>query len=161
MSPPVPYPYSRRREAAAGISLLELLIVVVLIGFVSLFAIPRVRTAYDRAMVRSAHAAVTNLFNSTRTVARASNQVAVLQRTGNVLVIQRNAFPPGTSKDTVGGIQNLLAQFGVTLTGPDSIRVDPRGLLRAPNTTTTYTWGVTRNGQSDSVIVNAYGRVLR
>lgn len=135
--------------------------VIVVIGLVSLFAIPRVRTAYDRAMVRSAHAAVTNLFNSSRTAARASNQVAVLQRTGNVLVIERNAFPPGTAKDTVGGIQNLLAQFGVTVSGPDSIRVDPRGLLRAPNFTTTYTWVVSRNGHSDSVVVNGYGRVLR
>lgn len=145
----------------SGISLVELLIVIGLIGLAALFVLPRAGSVFDHARVRGARTAIANLYNTTRTVARTSNKVAVLRLSSNVLVIERNAFPPATGKDTAGGMNNLLLQYGVTVVGPDSVRLDPRGLLRAPNTTTTYTWVVTRNGYSDSVMVNSYGRVLR
>lgn len=149
------------RTESRGFTIVELMIVIVIIGMVALFSFPRAGSVYDHTMVRSARTAVTNLYNATRTAARTSNRVAVLRLNGGVLVIERNAFPPATSKDTVGGFNNLGLQYGVTVTGPDSIRVDPRGLLRAANNTTTYTWVITRGGYSDSVMVNGYGRVIR
>lgn len=150
-----------RNLETEGISVVELLVVIGLIGLAALFVLPRAGSVFDRTRVRSARTAITNLYNTTRTVARTSNKVAVLRLNANVLVIERNAFPPLTSKDTAGGVNNLSVQYGVTVIGPDSIRLDPRGLLRAPNNTTTYTWVVTRNGYSDSVMVNSYGRVIR
>jgi Tfp pilus assembly protein FimT len=145
----------------AGISFVELMVVIGLIGLAALFVLPRAGRVFDHTRVRGARTAITNLYNTTRTVARTSNKVAVLRLNSNALVIERKAIPPATSKDTVGGWNNLLQQYGVTVTGPDSVRLYPRGLLRSPNTTTTYTWVVTRNGYSDSVMVNSYGRVIR
>jgi prepilin-type N-terminal cleavage/methylation domain-containing protein len=149
-----------RRSRTAGFSLVEMLVVVAIIGLVVLFTFPRAGKVYDHTMVRGARTAITNLYNSTRNVARTSNRVAVLRTNGNVLVIERNAFSPATTKDTVGGFTNLSAQYGVTITGPDSVRVDPRGLLLTAGNVL-YTWVVTREGYKDSVMVNSYGRVIR
>ena len=64
-----------------------LLWVIVIIGLMVVFLLPKLAPAYDHAMVRSARTVVTNLYNTTRTAARASNQVAVLRLSQNVLWI--------------------------------------------------------------------------
>lgn len=154
-------PNQLRRASRAGFSLVEMLVVIVIIGLMVLFALPKLGPAYDHTMVRSARTAITNLYNATRTAARASNRVAVLRLNGNVLVIERDSAFPSTGKDTVsmgGKFHNLYEQYGVTITGPDSVRVDPRGMLMPSGT---HTWVVTRDGWSDSVMVNSYGRMIR
>ena len=154
-------PYTRRHAARAGFTVVELLVVIVIIGLIVLFSLPKLGPAYDHAMVRGARTAVTNLYNAARTAARASNRVAVLRLSGNVLVIERNFPFPSTAKDTVsmgGRFNDLNQQYGVTVTGPDSIRVDPRGMLMPAGN---HTWVVTRAGWSDSVMVNSYGRISR
>jgi prepilin-type N-terminal cleavage/methylation domain-containing protein len=148
-----------RRVPPAGFTLTELLLVVVIIGIVSLYVFPRAGRIYDRTMVAGARGVITNLYNATRATARASNHTMVLKRTGNVLVIEQNRFFPSTGKDTVGGLKNLFAQYGVTVTGQDSIQVDARGMLLS--SATEYKWVITRDGYSDSVMVNAYGRIVR
>ena len=151
----------RPPASRAGVSLVELLWVVVIIGLMVAIALPKLGPAYDHSMVRGARTAITNLYNATRTAARVSNQVAVLRLNGNVLVVERNFPSPSTAKDTldVGGkFHDLFAGYGVTVTGPDSVRVDPRGLLLPSGA---HTWVVTRDGWSDSVMINGYGRLLR
>ena len=144
-----------------GISLVELLMVIVLIGMLLAIALPKGREVYDRAMVRSARTALTNLYNATRTTARASNQVAVLRLNAGIVVLERNHPYPATTKDTVtlgGQFYDFPGRYGVSITGPPSVRVDPRGLLLDAGP---HTWVFTRAGWSDSVIVNSYGRILR
>ena len=148
-----------RRVPPAGFTLTELLIVVVIIGIVSLYVFPRAGQIYNRTMVAGARGVITNLFNATRAGARASNHTMVLMRTGNVMTIQQNDFFPSTSKVTVGGFKDLSKQYGVTVTGTDSIRVDARGMLL--DSATEYKWIITRDGYSDSVMVNNYGRIVR
>ncbi len=155
-------PHTFLRASRAGISLVELMWVIVIIGLMVLFALPKLGPAYDHSMVRSARTAVTNLYNATRTAARASNRVAVLRLSGDVVWIELNASFPGTTKDpvTMGGrFHDFGEQYKVSITGPDSVRVDPRGLLL--DSGTTHTWVITRNGWSDSVMVNSYGRMIR
>lgn len=150
-----------RRASRAGLSFVELVVVIVIIGLMVLFALPKLGPAYDHTMVRGARTTVTNLYNATRTAARASNRVAVLRLNGNVLVIERDSAFPSTGKDTVsmgGKFHDLNLQYGVTVTGPDLVRVDPRGMLMPGGT---HTWVVTRDGWSDSVMVNSYGRMIR
>lgn len=156
-----PMPNAFRHASRAGFSLVEMLVVIVIIGLMVLFALPKLGPAYDHAMVRSARTAVTNLYNTTRTAARASNRIAVLRLNGNVLVIERDSAFPSTGKDTVsmgGKFHDLSKQYGVTITGPDSVRVDPRGMLMPSGT---HTWVLARDGWSDSVMVNSYGRMIR
>jgi prepilin-type N-terminal cleavage/methylation domain-containing protein len=154
--PSEPQTTSRR-----GISLVEMLMVVVLIGMMLAVALPKAGELYDHAMVRSARTALTNLYNATRVASRASNQVAVLRLNAGVVVLERNQPFPSTAKDTVtmgGKFHDFPARYGVTITGPDSVRVDPRGMLMDAGP---HTWVFTRDGWSDSVMVNSYGRILR
>ena len=163
MQRPILMPNPRRRRSTAGISLFELLVVVVIIGLMVVFALPKAGEIYDHTMVRSARTAVTNLYNATRVTARASNKVAVIRLNAGVVVLERNAPFPSTAKDTVslgGKFHDFATQYGVTITGPDSIRIDPRGILLLDGGPPA-TWVVSRNGWSDSVMVNGYGRVIR
>lgn len=149
------------RTLRQGISLVEMLVVIVLIGMMVAVALPKAGKLYDHAMVRSARTTLTNLYNATRVTARASNQVAVLRLNGGVVVLERNQSFPSTVKDTVtmgGQFHDFPARYGVTITGPDSVRMDPRGMLVDAGP---HTWVFTRDGWSDSVMVNSYGRILR
>lgn len=154
-----------RHTSRAGISLVELMWVIVIIGFLVAFMLPKLGPAYDHAMVRSARTAVTNLYNTSRTAARASNQVAVLRLSQNVLWIELNNFFPLTTKVPVtagGRFHDLEEQYGVTVTGPDSVRVDSRGILIPTNgSPPPYIWVISRDGWSDSIMVNGYGRMVR
>ena len=154
-----------RPASRAGISLVELMLVIVIIGLMVVFLLPKLGPAYDHAMVRSARTVVTNLYNTTRTAARASNQVAVLRLSQNVLWIERNnAFPQTTKVPVTAGGQfhDLGREYGVTVTGPDSVRVDSRGILiPTVGSPPPYIWVISRDGWSDSVMVNGYGRMIR
>ena len=135
--------------------------VIVMIGMMLVVALPKAGELYDHTMVRSARTSLTNLYNATRATARASNQVAVLRLNAGIVVLERNQPYPSTAKDTVtlgGEYYDFPGRYGVSITGPDSIRVDPRGMLID---TGPHTWVFTRDGWSDSVIVNSYGRILR
>jgi prepilin-type N-terminal cleavage/methylation domain-containing protein len=141
---------------SAGFSLIELLIVVVIIGLVMLFTFPRAGRILDHTNVKGARTAIVNKLNATRTAARTSNQVAVLRLNANNLWLELNAMT-GTGKTTVPGGVGLNKTYGVTVTGPDSVRFDPRGMSLSG----TQTYVVTKNGFSDSVVVNGYGRITR
>jgi prepilin-type N-terminal cleavage/methylation domain-containing protein len=142
---------------SAGFSLTEMLIVVVIIGLVMLFTFPRAGKILDHTQVHGARTAIVNKLNATRVAARTSNQVAVLRRSGNDLWLELNAMT-GTGKTVVtGGAVGLYATYGVTVTGPDSVRFDPRGMSLSG----TQKYVVTKNGFSDSVVVNGYGRITR
>jgi prepilin-type N-terminal cleavage/methylation domain-containing protein len=154
-------PSTLRSTSRAGLSFVELVVVIAIIGLLVLIALPKLGPAYDHNMVRSARTALSNLYSATRTVARTSNRVAVLRLNANVLVIERNFPFPSTAKDTVsmgGQFHDFALQYGVSISGPDSVRVDPRGML-VP--TASHTWVITRDGWSDSTMVNGYGRMLR
>ena len=145
-----------KNSRSAGFTLIEMLIVVVIIGLVTLFAFPRAGAILDHTRVHGARTAIVNKLNAARTAARTSNRVAVLHLSGNVILIELNSMST-TAKDTVGGFGSLGAEYGVTVTGPDSVRYDPRGMLKDG----AGTFVVTRAGFSDSVVVNGYGRITR
>jgi type II secretory pathway pseudopilin PulG len=154
-------PSALRHISRAGLSYVELAVVIAVIGLMVLFGLPKLGPAYDHTMVLSARTALTNLYNATRTAARASNRVAVLKLNENVVVIERNFPFPSTAKDTVtmgGQFHDFALQYGVSITGPDSVRVDPRGMLMPAGS---HTWVITRDGWTDSVMVNSYGRMIR
>lgn len=152
-------PYRFRRSPTAGFSLVELLIVIVIIGLIMLFAFPRAGAILDHTQTRGARTAIVNKLNGARTAARTSNRVAVLRLSGNVLWIELNSMT-STAKTPVGGWVPLDSTYRVTVTGPDSVRFDPRGMMRNDGLGP-YKYVVTRNGWSDSVVVDSYGRITR
>ena len=145
-----------RLSRSAGFTLIEMLMVVVIIGLVTLFAFPRAGAILDHTNVRGARTAIVNKLNAARTMARTSNQVAVLRLTGNALWLELNNMT-GTGKTTIPGGVALDSTYRVTVTGPDSVRYDPRGMFLSG----TQTYVVTKGGFSDSVVVNGYGRITR
>lgn len=145
-----------RRFGTAGFSLVELLIVIVIIGLVMLFTFPRAGKILDHTQVHGARTAIVNKINATRVAARSSNRVAVLRLTSNVLWLELNRMS-GTGKDTIPGGVALDSTYRVTVTGPDSLKFDPRGMSLSG----TQKYVISKNGFSDSVTVNGYGRITR
>lgn len=148
-----------RHSSSSGFSLVEMLIVVVIIGLVMLFTFPRAASIYDRTMVRGARTAITNTYLTARTAARTSNKTAVMRTDVDRIWVETNDYAPATTKVVVRPALDLGDEYSVTVTGEDSLRVDPRGVLKG--TVRIYKWVISRNGWSDSVMVNGYGRVLR
>lgn len=152
-------PNPPRSGSRTGLTFIELVVVIVIIGLMVLFALPKLGPARDHAMVRNARSALTNLYSSARTAARTSNRVAVLRLLNDSVWVELNESFPGTGKTRLtGGGHSFLSAYGTTVTGPDSVRVDPRGMLLESGT---HTWVFTRDGWSDSAMVNGYGRVVR
>jgi Tfp pilus assembly protein FimT len=141
------------------LTVVELLTVLAIIGLLLLAVFPRAGMLVDSAAVRGARTVIANKFTSARNVARSSNKVVVLRLANNRMWIERNAMS-GTSKDTVGGFVAMDSIFRVTVTGPDSIRIDPRGLITT-NQTTSLVYVAVRAGRRDSVVINGYGRITR
>ena len=148
------------RSRAAGFSLVEMLIVVVMIAIMSLFGFPKVMRVFDQSQVRSARLAVANKFNAARIAARQSSRHAFLIRSGEVVWIERSPrVTPlsGSARDTVGGFLNLQKAHNVSASGTlDTVTFDPRGL-----TTRSGMVIFTRGNARDSIIVSGFGRVTR
>jgi prepilin-type N-terminal cleavage/methylation domain-containing protein len=148
----------------AGFSLVEMLIVIAIIGLMMLFAFPRAASIMDHSRVRAARTTIINKYNAARVAARSSNRNAVLKLAGGNVWVELNRLT-GTAKDTVGGFGSTsgssLTGDAVTVTGPDSIRIDPRGILTfITGNVASATYVIVKNAWRDSVTINSYGRVV-
>jgi prepilin-type N-terminal cleavage/methylation domain-containing protein len=138
------------RLAPRGYSLIELLVVVVLIGIMTLVAVPRFTAFRDTASVESATAEIGRLFASAR-------ELAVLRRTPVALVIDT----AGASLELRSRGQTMLRRsLGATyhvllVTNRDSMVYDPRGLgFGIANLSLV----VRRGSAVDTVVVSRLGR---
>ena len=150
-----------RRFGSAGFSLVEMLIVVVLIGMMSVFGFPKVVRVFDQTQVRGATQAVINKFNAARINARQSSRHTFLIRSGNVLWIERAprmTNPAAGTRDTVGGFMNLREGWRTTASGSTSVEIDPRGLTVGGGP---WQLIITRNESRDTVNITGFGRVTR
>jgi len=146
--------------AVAGFSLIEMLMVVVLIGVVTLFAYPRAGLVLDRTQAGGARTTLVNQFSTARVAARTSNRTTVFRLADNVVYIERRPFT-GTTKQLVGNPPDLHRIYGVQVSGPDSIVVDPRGMVVLYSSGSSARYVVTRAGITDTVVINSSGRVIR
>jgi prepilin-type N-terminal cleavage/methylation domain-containing protein len=148
------------RSGRAGISLVELLIVVVIIGILVALASPRIRSGLLRNEVISARNAMANMYTTARLTALQTNRTVTLQYTGGLVFITaspRLVAATGSTADTIGAVRNLAADHGVTLSGtPAAVTVNPRGLGG-----TAFTWIATRAEFAETLSVSAFGRILQ
>ncbi|HET8624762.1 MAG TPA: prepilin-type N-terminal cleavage/methylation domain-containing protein [Gemmatimonadales bacterium] len=153
--------FRSNRASCAGFTLIELMIAISCVGILMLIGIPKSQAALRQTNLRSARNAVINLYQMGRTRAINENRSVTLNMdaTSVWLTAQpRKVALAGSDRDTVGTVQNLNAQYGVTLV-PDgaTYRVDARGLgnnAGAPNKIV-----FTKSGARDSFTISGYGRI--
>ena len=138
-----------------GFSLIELLIVIVLIGAVTSFAIPMVRRGMGAGRVSGARIAVTTMNAKARAIAVQRSRVVQLVVAGNeVRLVSRH---PVTNAVTVIERRDLYDVYGVTVASTrDTLQYDPRGLGLQSSATTI---AVSRGGYADTVVINPLGGI--
>jgi prepilin-type N-terminal cleavage/methylation domain-containing protein len=150
----------------SGFTAIEMVIVVIIVGVIAMIGFPKIRTALDKTNVRSARVSVTSFAAEARAAAAQRGCRAVIHFVSGatsrawVTACPRNAPGAGTV-DTVAMIDDVDARFGVAMTFTrDSVQYDPRGLsMDNVNTIVRFTGNVAAN--TDSVVINSLGRVVR
>jgi prepilin-type N-terminal cleavage/methylation domain-containing protein len=149
-----------------GFTLIEILIVIVILGILVVAAYPRVGQALVKNDVRSARTTLANTFARARAVAMQRSHSASVDFNGNNIAVTAGprTVPSGLSTvDTIGGVQNLNALYGVTVSlsqSVTSVDYDPRGFAGGLGTTP-LTIVVSRSGKRDSVSLDYLGRVTK
>lgn len=148
------------RAKRSGFSLLELLIVIIVMGMLSMFAYPRLRGSTTGLSVRSARQQTTEMLVIARAAAVQNGSEARFIRAGNlirVLVDSNGTFVTLSARD-------LYTEHGVTVAvggaAPrDTVRFDPRGLAIGLSGAATITF--TNATVTDSICVSKFGKVAR
>ena len=144
-----------------GFSAIELLTVLVIVGIITAFGIPRIRSAVIKSNVRSAKVALGTLVVKARAAAVSRGCTATMTLTSGTsgTVSISVCTVNGTGSQVLGGVDSLAARYSVYMRPSTStLAFDPRGL--AVNYTTLVV-GFSSNSISDSVIVNPLGQVVR
>jgi len=141
-----------------GTSLIELMVVLGIMGLVVLFSVPSASRVFDGVQVSAARTTLVNVYLGARMSARVSGRMTVLRISQNQVILERNSVS-GAAKDTLS-VTDLAKQYGVLLSGPDSIRIDPRGMLET-NLLSTVKYVLSRGARTDSVRLSAYGSIRR
>ena len=149
-----------------GFTLVEALIVVVILGLIVLIGFPKVSAAMMKSDLRSARTTVVNLVATARAASVQSNRRTWIKFEGNkayVLARPRQTVGGGVGldpPDTVGAVQDLSAQYGVTVTADaDSIQFDPRGFGANFGDSTKVV--LSRNSHTETVTLDGLGRVIK
>lgn len=144
------------KTSAAGFTIIELMIVVVILGIITMTVAPSVSRGQAGASRHSADREVTASLFRARAIAIQRSRPSKLVRTGNVLQVWADSS--GTLV-TVGGTRDLGQLYGVTLnaTPNDTLQFDPRGFAIIPGQTPRIT--ITKGSAVDTVCVAGLGRI--
>ena len=152
------------RLGSRGFTLVETLVVLGAVAVLFAIGFPRVRTAMNKANVRSARSSVITLYNQARNRAVREGRSMTLKFSTTNAWITGSPRRTGTATcgcDTVGTIQYLSSAYGVTISAsPDTFHIDPRGLGVQPSATGTVIT-LAKSGFQDSVLIYGYGRVSK
>jgi len=149
-----------------GFTFIEILIVMVIIGVIASFGIPRIRDSMLKVNIRSARVGFSMLAVTARQAAVARGCRGVLHITtgtsGSVWVTTCKLTATGnagTAVDTIGVPTGLASRYGVSIASTvDSIQYDPRG-ISIGYTRAVVTFTASGTSYTDSAVVNAIGKV--
>jgi prepilin-type N-terminal cleavage/methylation domain-containing protein len=144
------------KRAAAGFTVIELMIVVVILGILTMTVGPSMAKGYAGASRRSADREVAATLFRARAIAIQRSRAARVVRTANALQLWVDSS--GTLV-TVGGSRDFGQLYGVTLvpTPSDTLRFDPRGFSITGGQTQRIT--ITKGTAVDTVCVLGLGRI--
>jgi prepilin-type N-terminal cleavage/methylation domain-containing protein len=150
---------------AAGFTLIEALIVMVVVGMITAFTLPRIRSALYATNARSARVAFGTLAAKARSAARQRGCTATLNvtggATGRVWVTVCKVSSAGT--DTLGVIDPLAQRFNISISATSgALQFDPRGLsVGYLPLTVRFTSTAGGSTVTDSAMINQLGKVTR
>jgi prepilin-type N-terminal cleavage/methylation domain-containing protein len=148
-----------------GFTFIEVMVVMIIIGVIAAFGIPRFRTTILKQNVRSTRVAISSAAAKARASAVQRGCRAFLHFSSGssgklwVTVCSVNA----TKLDTLGGVDPLASRLNVTITATqDSIIYLPSGISRDyVNTVVRIVAGSPPNAITDSALINQVGKVVR
>lgn len=143
-----------------GFSLIEIMTAVIIAGALMLLGFPRLNQAFVSASVNGGRGAVASTFARARASAIETGRTTRLRVAGNSIYVTaspRLVAAAGSDRDTVGTVQNLYQQFGVSIGVSDTtLGFDPRGFGLNTSTVSTV---ITKGSTVDTLFISAFGRV--
>ena len=144
-----------------GFSLIELMVVVVMIGIMTLIGFPRIQSQLAKSEIRSATARLAAVYAQGRANAIETGRATQFNLLGNRVWLTVDV---GGTLDTIGTVQHLDSIYKVALTynayADDLIQIDGRGIL-SPALAGEAVITVSRSGYSDEVHIGRYGSVQK
>ena len=141
-----------------GVTIIELLIVIVLIGVMAGFAFPRIGDAITKQSVRSAR----TLFVGTHAKARATaiqrgSQTQFILAGGRITI--QAAHPVTNVVQQVGNVEDLGSRYGVTVAPTNvTLTFDARGIGMETSATTI---SITKGSYGSNIVISPVGRVIQ
>jgi len=142
----------------AGYTLTEMLIVIVIVGSLALFTLPRFSGLNEASKLAAARAEVQAGLATARAVAIQKGRQSQFSIIGNKMLVSVDTSANGM-RDTVIRLQPLDRMYHVTVTGPSPavITFDPRGWV---TTSATLKYVLTGPSRTDSVCFKKTGQIL-
>ena len=146
-----------RIRSRAGLTLIELLVAVAIVGIVSALAIPGFKRSMATESIRGARRSVTAHLGRARGAAANRGCRSVLHMTGgaNARLWITSCSLTGAGLDTVGQPERLGDRFGVAVsTSGDSVVFGPNGIGASPG------WILMKFGKAgyaDSLVISPIG----
>ncbi|PYP10189.1 MAG: hypothetical protein DMD56_09400 [Gemmatimonadetes bacterium] len=150
---------SRSRQAQAGLTFVELIIVFVVLGLLLSITVRAVRGSWVAASRRSASRDVTAYLYRARGIAIQQSRAAWLFRSGNILkILVDSSGTPVQLGSQINFSQRYGATLGFSPTPKDDVQFDPRGFAVGV-TASAPKFIVALGGRTDTVCVTSLGKI--
>jgi len=145
------------RTLTRGFSLIEVLIVIVIVGILSVITLPKITSVSNANDVRASARELATTLEVARATAIQNSRLSQFRVIGDSIAVLRVNVDNST---TLISSRNLHAAHGVSVTiasdaGDTLVQFDPRGMA-LPAVSRRYL--VTKNGKSDTVCVFGAGK---
>lgn len=140
-----------------GITVVELLTVMAILGIIAAFALPKTGKIFEGIGVRSAKQQIAAHLANARALAIQNGATTTFERSGNSVRVTMQV--PGRPQQVVMPFRDLGAEHGVTLEGLESLSYNARGFAAG----LTNNIGIIRVGRGearDSLCVMGRGKVM-
>ena len=139
-----------------GLTLTELLIVIVIIGAMAAFAFPRIGNGIRLQSVRSARTLfITQHARARATAIQRGSRTQMVLNNGQIVIRSRN--PVSGASEQVGGVEDLGVRYGVTVQPTTlTLTFDPRGI---GTETSSSTITILKGTIATTIVITPVGRV--
>lgn len=143
------------KKVRAGMTLVEILIVVAIMSIVLAMALPKAGNMNDRNQMRSAKDGISARIATARAAAIGTGKTATFYLAADSM---RYTTGSGAAETAKGTTISLSRQFGVTVTSPAvTIAFDGRGMTSGSGQKVTFT----RGSLTDSLCISPIGLINR